>query len=98
MPPAGLGKGMVSLGQVRLSTDEGSFTTRAFVAIRLLLVLNKDERGQISYWYPYLFGLNEVLIWTSTCFYIRFGQILKFFKKAFFISQIDAKIWYQDKS
>ncbi len=56
--------------------DEGSFTTRTFVAIRLFLVLDEGEQGQISYWYLHLFGSNKALIWTSICFNTRSGQIL----------------------
>ena len=63
----GLQDSIVENHCLRVSTDEGSFTTRTFVAIRLLLVLNEDEQGQISHWYLYLFGINEALLKTSTC-------------------------------
>ncbi len=40
-----------------VSTDEGSFNTRTFVITRLILVLSKYQRGQISF--PIWFFFTE---------------------------------------
>jgi len=50
----------------RVSKDEGSFATRTFVAIWLLLVLGKYQRGQIPSWYLHSVGKNKAFLKTST--------------------------------
>ena len=42
-----------------ISTDEGSFATRIFVVIRLLLVIDKYQRGQILHENLHSFVKNE---------------------------------------
>ncbi len=45
----------------KVSTDEGSFATRTFVAICLLLVFNDYKQGQIWFYYLHLFVINKAI-------------------------------------
>ena len=56
-----------------VSTDEGSFATRLLVAICLLLVFTKYQRGQILYYHLHLFVETKASIWMSTRFDTRCG-------------------------